>query len=253
MANVDQLIKNLVSFRTRSAAKLELLGKGAEAVAPLIKAMQSRHEGVRWSAIAILGELHAKEALPHLVEALGDPEVQTAAADALENITGESFGEDQDAWRRWLDMNAEGAVPQSDRAQTNSLSDDELVRQAFAGTQVAIEKTERGYVLSVPLDDRGQKVYVSFTTKDSDGVLLAVSYTRCGPADAKHYEWALRQNLKMSAGAVAVADVGGKPEFVIVDVLVRDHITPEMLAESVLRLAKKGDKIEAALTKSDQF
>ena len=55
----------------------------------------------------------------------------------------------------------------------------------------------------------------------------------------------------MSAGAIAVTDIDGKPGFVIVDVLVRDSATPQLLMDSVKRIARKGDQLEAALTKAD--
>jgi HEAT repeat protein len=253
MPTVDELIKDLVNFRTRSVAKSALLELGDEVIEPLIKAMDSGYASVRWSAVTILGELRAKQALPHMVTALKDPDVRTAAADALKNLTGENFGEDYDAWQRWLALGADTAAAGESSATSGGASAAELVKQAVHGTDISAEKTERGYTLRVTLADRHQDVHVSSSAKDSDGAALLVVHTRCGPANAKHYEWALRQNVKMSAGAIAIADVAGKPAFVIVDVLVLDEATPGMLIEAVRRLARKGDQLESALTKADQF
>jgi len=248
MANIDELIDRLKNFRTQSAAKNALLEMGEPAVQPLIEALNSRQASVRWSAASILGELGAKQAIPDLIERLRDDEIRSGVVEALHHITGEDFGEDYDAWKRWLDI---GAGETGAAAPAAAQSDADLVAAAVYGTDVSAEEKAPGYLLRVPLGDRHQDVTVNFHAKDSDGVRLLVVYTRCGPASTKHYEWALRQNVKMSAGAIAIADVAGNPEFVIVDVLVHDSVTPQLLIESVRRIARKGDQLEAALTKAD--
>ena len=252
MATVQELIDRLKDFRTRSAAKNALLEKAEQAVTPLITAVRSPNASVRWAAVSILGELRAREAVPELVEALRDEDVHSAAVEALQRITDEEFGDDYDAWKRWLGMESGEAGPAAP-AEGGIAQDDDLVKQAVYNTDVSAEQTSSGYVLRVPFSDRHQDVTLNLHAKDSDGVALVVVYTRCGPSKAKHYEWALRQNVRMSAGAIAVADVGGKPEFVIVDVLVRSAVTPRLLIESVQRVARKGDQLEAALTKGDEF
>jgi len=248
MANVDELIDRLKNFRTRSAAKNALLEIGEPAIPPLIQALKSRQASARWSAASILGGLGAKQAIPDLIEGLRDPEIRSGVVEALRRITGEDFGEDYDAWKRWLDI---GGGEAKAGAPATAQSDADFIAQAVYGTDVSAEEKGHGYVLRVPLGDRHQDVTANFRAKDSDGIPLLVVYTRCGPATAKHYEWALRQNVKMSAGAIAVTDIDGKPGFVIVDVLVRDSATPQLLMDSVKRIARKGDQLEAALTKAD--
>jgi len=248
MASVDELIERLKDFRTRSAAKNELLDMREQAVGPLIKALDGINDRVRWTAITILGELGARDAVPKLVEAVNDADVHSAAVEALEHITGEGFGDDYDAWKRWLGINGEGETPRQD-ADEPALSDGNLIRKAVYGTDISAE----GSTLRVPFGDRHQDVMINFKPTDSSGTPLLVVYTRCGPAKPKLFEWALRQNVRMSAGAIAIADVKGKPEFVIVDVLVRSAATPDQLIESVRRVARKGDELEAALSESDTF
>ncbi|MFO7898896.1 MAG: HEAT repeat domain-containing protein [Planctomycetota bacterium] len=250
MPNVDELISQLRDFRTRSAAKTALLEKGEKAVDPLVQALNGPYDSVRWTAATILGELQAKPALPHLVEALKDDEIRSAAEEALQHITGEDFGDDYDAWKRWLDM---GEAGNPEGPTVSAQPDGDLVNQAVYNTEVSAEQKPGGWVLRVPLGNRHQDVTLNLQAKDSDGVPLLVAYTRCGPAQEKHYEWALRQNVRMSAGAIAVTDVENKPEFVIVDVLVREAVTPRMLIESVRRVARKGDQLENALTKADEY
>jgi hypothetical protein len=251
MADVEELIDRLKDFRTRSAAKDALLEIGEPAVGPLRKALKSRYESVRWSAVTILGELRAKQAVPDLIEALKDIDVQSAAVEALQHITGEEVGEDYEEWRRWQEMAGRGGAEEGMPAE--GPTDADIVNEAVYETDISAEETARGYVLRVPLGDRHQDVVVNFAARDSEDSPLAVVYTRCGEADPKHFEWALRQNVRMSAGAIGIADVGGKPQFVIVDVFVRSTLTPGLLIQSVRRLARKGDQLEAALTKADDY
>jgi hypothetical protein len=251
MATVEELIERLRDFRTRYAAKNELLEMGAAAVPPLIQAVDSRNPSVRWAAVAMLGEIGARQAVPRLVEAVRDETIRTAAVEALQHISQQDFGADYDAWKRWLDM-GQGAADAA-QLEVHAQADGDLIREAVYGTDVSAEGHSRGYVLRVPLGDRHQDVFINFKARDSEGAALVVIYTRCGPANAKHYEWALRQNVHMSAGAIAVADIEGKPEFVVVDVLARTIVTPGLMIESVRRVARKGDQLESALTKADRL
>lgn len=252
MATVDELVEQLKDSRTRSAAKDALVGLGGRAVRPLLGALRSRNVSVRWSAASILGELSAREAIPELVEALNDPHVHSAAVEALQHITGEELGDDYDAWKRWVELE-EGEREPSGAPTVELESDGDLVRRAVDGTEVTAEKRPHGYMLRVPVGERHQDVFVNFRARDSDGGLLVAVYTRCGAADPKQYEWALRQNLRMSAGAVAVTDLEGKPHFVIVDVLVRAVLTPGLILETVRRVARKGDQLESALSSADRY
>lgn len=251
MATIQELISQLRNFRTRSSAKDALFAKGEEATEPLISAIRDANVGVRWAVVSILGELAAKRAVPDLVEALKDPDVRSAAADALRRITGKDHGQDYQAWKQAVA--ADGSAPGTDEGAPGGATDADLVRQAVYGTDISAEDKGAAFTLCVPIVDRHQDVTLNFRAKDADGVHLVVVYTRCGPADQKYYEWALRQNVKMSAGAIAVADIEDKPNFIVVDVLVRTETTPSLLLESVRRVARKGDQLESALTKADEY
>jgi len=253
MASVEELIGQLRNFRTRPAARRALVGKGDEAVGPLIEAVRTGHDSVRYPAISALGELRAAKATPALVEALKDPSLGSAAADALRSITDQKFGAAYEPWRRWLAAQGGAGVGGGPEPPAVGLGDDDLVREAVYGTDISAEQKSPGYLLRVPLGNRHQDVTINFKAKDSDGNALVVAYTRCGPAAEKHYEWALRQNIKMPAGAIAIADIDGHANFVVVDVLARSTVTPQILIESVRRTARKGDQLESALTKADEY
>ena len=147
----------------------------------------------------------------------------------------------------------EGGAAGSGGSGDGALGDADLVNKAVYGTDVSAEQKGSTYVLRVALADRHQDVTINMKAKDSAGLPLVVAYTRCGPADEKHYDWALRQNVKMSAGAIAVVDIEDHPNFVVVDVMARSVVTPQLLINSVGRIAKKGDELEAALTKADNY
>jgi len=249
MATVEELISELRNFRTRSSAKDALVEKKDEAVEPLISVIRDNNVGVRWAAVSILGELGAKKATADRVEALKDPDVRSAAADALRRITGEDHGQEYGAWKQAV---AAGGAPGTGECPGGA-TDADLVREAVYGSDVSAEEKGAVFVLRVPMGDRHQDVTLNFRAKDADGVQLLVAYTRCGPANQKYHEWALRQNVKMSAGAIAIADIEGKPNFVVVDVLIRAEATPSLLLESVRRVAHKGDQLESALTKADEY
>ncbi len=57
----------------------------------------------RKAAARALGETWDKRAVAPLIKALGDEKwnVRKVAAKALERITGQSFGEDQERWQKW--------------------------------------------------------------------------------------------------------------------------------------------------------
>jgi len=91
----------------RMAAVALSYRQGAEGVPLLVEALQDRSADVRQRAAVTLGRLGAEgsEAVPALIEALDDSNrpVRQAVSGALFQITGQRFGEDQAAWRAWLE------------------------------------------------------------------------------------------------------------------------------------------------------
>ena len=251
MATIEELIAGLRHFRTRPAAKRALIEKGEEAIGPLIEAVRSGHSSVRYPAVSALGELKANEATPDLIDALDDSNLNSVAADALRMITGADCGHAPDAWRKWLA--GESGDTAGSAAGGETLGDADLINKAVYGTDVSADQKGSTYLLRVSLGDRHQDVTINMKAKDSAGKPLVVAYTRCGPADEKHYDWALRQNVKMSAGAIAVVDIEDHPNFVVVEVMSRSTVTPQILIDAVRRIAKKGDELESALTKADEY
>lgn len=112
------MLRNLASEseNTVFAATLELGNmKDRRAIASLVEVLRTHSDYyVRLGAATALGEIGAVDAVPALIDALGDADelVRTAAGDALEAITRENIvflagaseserAKAQEAWRRW--------------------------------------------------------------------------------------------------------------------------------------------------------
>jgi len=269
-----QLVDQLRGFRSRKDAMNELLMLGEAALPELIRALGHPMENVRWAVQQVLVRLGGDAVVQTLIEILDDPTRRNEAADVLRQITGQSITADRQAWAAWHQQGkvprpaAEPvAAPPEDTAeapttavepaatppQPEPLSDDEIVQAAIRDTETAVRQHSGGYVLTVPLEGRRrQRVTVSFSARDFEGEPLVVVYTECGPADPKNHEWALRQNVRMSFGAIALRDRGGVPTFVMVNTHPRATLDVDELRKSILILAEHGDKLEKAITKADE-
>ena len=99
---------------TRAAAA-EAIGKmgpaAAAAVPDLAKAINDKDYNVSWNALSALDGIgpDAKEAVPALIARLesGEKSLDYMVVNALESITGQEYGEDAAAWRRWYEANQE--------------------------------------------------------------------------------------------------------------------------------------------------
>ncbi|MEX2649549.1 MAG: HEAT repeat domain-containing protein [Alphaproteobacteria bacterium] len=96
------LIDGDARLRPTAARVLGDLGD-AKAVPALLDALTDGDGQVRWQAAWSLGRVGDDGAIEPLIEALGDRDgdVRWFAAWSLAEITGQSFGEDQDAWQAW--------------------------------------------------------------------------------------------------------------------------------------------------------
>jgi HEAT repeat protein len=96
----------------RKTARLELLGGGADLLR-VVEALLREDEDPTFRAelLLLLGDRRRDDALGLLAAGLRDqhPRVVTAAAEALEAVTGEAAGYDPEAWARVLDARARRA------------------------------------------------------------------------------------------------------------------------------------------------
>jgi len=237
--DVARLVEELHNPRTRRAARHKLIA--ARAVEPLLQCLESHNESVAWAAVESLGELRAAEAVEPLIRMIERGRLPLDACEALILITGKDHGLNAEHWRAAADLPTAG-----------ELDVVECVKQAaeLLGVEPSGSGTAYQFHLSLP-EGRRQKVAVFFEQKDSHGHKLVVVYSECGPAKAKHYEAVLRKNLTMPAGAFAIRDVDGAPNFVIVDTMMADLVTPRALAKRIENIAARADGVEKSLSPQD--
>ncbi|MCA9116939.1 MAG: serine/threonine protein kinase [Planctomycetaceae bacterium] len=128
-----------------------------------------------------------------------------------------------------------------------------LLREAF-GEHSAITWTRDNshYTLKVGLPDgRSQKVYLELDRRDTSQPLLLI-YSVCGPADAGYFETALRLNSVVPHGGLAIRDVEGESQFIMVDTYPRSTVDAEEIRRSVMEIACRADEIEHLLTGEDR-
>jgi HEAT repeat protein len=77
--------------------------------APLIDALKDINADVREAAVQALGEIKDARAVAPLIAVLKDEDrvVCYEAAETLEKITGQDFGDNQESWQSWWEANKE--------------------------------------------------------------------------------------------------------------------------------------------------
>ncbi len=240
----QSLVDQLYDPHTRRSARQKLVR--ARAVGPLLDCLKSPNESVMWAAIESLGELRATEAVGPLIELLARGVLAFDVGEALLRITGQKFDGDVQAWQKWFAKTGGKTRVELDAAECIQLTAQYLgVKPSGSGKSYRLK-------LSLP-EGREQRVAVFFGRKDERKDSIAVIYSECGPADPKQYEAALRKNLTIPSGALAIRDVGGRAIFVMVDTVREELLTPSTLAKKIENIAACADGIEKSLTKEDRY
>jgi len=220
---------------------------GAEAVEPLIAALDTRNASVQWAVIGALREIGDSRAVAPLVGLLGTGKAdESAVIAALAAITGENHGSDIQKWRAMAT-----SMPEPTPAGQVHESNEDLVRAATQGTDIDVTVEGEKVSCRVPLTaGRFQNVQV-LPAKDPDGEALIAFYTECGPDDPSKYKWALRKNLFIPHGRYALRKVGEENMFVMVEILPRHSTHTDDVLKTVRTLAEKGDRLEKFLREED--
>ena len=245
MADTDALVRDLRSFRTRKQAMSELIEKGEDAVDALIDALGSAYEGVPWAAVRCLGMIGSEKAIEPLIDCVGKSHLRDSACWALSRITGKNFGQDAAAWKRWFIGGEEkGVSPESGP----DLEDTTLLREALRGLDAETKISGKSCLIRLRLDPaRQQTVRVVLGAADMDQCPIALVYSECGPADPKHYEYALKTNITLPYGALAIRSVDGEDRLVMFNSLLRQGLTPLALRKSIVTIGERADKVEKRL------
>jgi len=252
MKGAAKLVRMLHSFQTRSRAMDELIWMGEAAVDTLVEVLGNRSGAVRWAAIKCLSDIGDERAVEPLIGLLDSPSDRSNACDALARLTGQKQGQNADAWQRWWQKES-GQAPEEGAAPAEEPSDEDLVQAAVTGLEADVAWGKKGASLTIALPkDRRQKVQILASQKDPQGSALVIVYSECAPAAAAQYEWALRRNLHMPYGALAIRESSRGPMFVMFNTLLRQGLSPTALRKSILAVARGADAVEKGLTGEDK-
>lgn len=127
-----------------------------------------------------------------------------------------------------------------------------IIMDISKGTLMTHKKIEKGFEINIPLpDNRKQKVYVTTGRRDSDGEEIYQIFTICVKADPSLYEFALKMNMEIDYGALAITEFYGEDYLVMVDTQLVKSAQPIEIEKSIIALAEIGDDIERILTGED--
>lgn len=99
---------------------------------------------------------------------------------------------------------------------------------------------------------RRQIVYVEPSDHAVADRLLVIS-SLCGEARPEYFETGLRLNAQMSHGGLAIREINGIAQFVMIDTYPRGTVDVEEIRRTVLELASRADAVEKLLTNADQY
>jgi serine/threonine protein kinase len=126
-----------------------------------------------------------------------------------------------------------------------------LVRDSLRGLACQVQGQDGHYrvLLDVP-GGRRQEVFIEIGAGRSGQKLVTV-YSVCGPAEAAHYEFALRLNAELAYGGLSIRQVEGRPMFVMARAYPRGRVSPAEIRDVLREIARRGDWVEEQLTSVD--
>jgi serine/threonine-protein kinase len=149
---------------------------------------------------------------------------------------------------------ASALIEQIDIVEGHLRDTDGLVRDGLAGLDCLIQKSATDlFRVIVPVPgDRLHEVYIEVVEGRKRERLLTV-FSVCAPADARHYEFALRLNAELTYGGLSIRHVNGAPMFVMSRTYARGNVTPSDIRAAVVEIARRGDWVEQQLTSTDLY
>lgn len=197
------------------------------------------------------------------IEALGDTKetwvrrrdaaefLGSLASHAIRALRASQDTEDVDV--RGAIQRALTTVGVSDSGATADLSLEQLARCCEKPEERTVVVEEKRFRVDVRLKgDRLQRVFLEGHRR-RDGVDIVRVYTYCGKATPESLAWALRANMKLTHGWLALTDRDGEDYLVLVDTYEKSETEPMRVKESVKAVAHYGDWIEGTLSGLDEL
>jgi hypothetical protein len=130
---------------------------------------------------------------------------------------------------------------------------EDIARGLAKDGERSVSAVEHGYAVDVRLKGgRHQCVYIG-THEIREGAPLIRVMTLCGSPTDTTFEWALRANVMLTHGAIALLETQGEQHIAIVRYFLMSEITPRDIRESVKEIARYGDWIEWKLSGKDDL
>jgi serine/threonine protein kinase len=128
-----------------------------------------------------------------------------------------------------------------------------LVRESTKGIDCFIQGYRDTFRVITPLPgDRLQEVVIEVTEEEDHERYLSV-FSVCGPADPKHFAYALKLNAHLTYGSISIHKVLGAPMFVMSRTFLLDTARPDDIRDALIEIARHADHVEKKLTRTDQY
>ena len=128
-----------------------------------------------------------------------------------------------------------------------------LVRESVAGLDCFVQGSHDHYRILFQLsNERLQEVYLEVTPGKQGERVLSV-FSVCGPAEPKHFEYALRLNANLAHGSLSIRNVNGQPMFVMTRTHPSSQIRAADVRATLLEIARRSDHVEQQLTDADLY
>jgi serine/threonine protein kinase len=140
-------------------------------------------------------------------------------------------------------------------AVAGDLPDVECLLGSAFGTQPNVSWTRCGEKFCVEVrlpEGRRQMVHIEPSAHSVADRLLLI-YSQCGEARPEYFEKGLRLNGQMAHGGLAIREIDGTPQFVMIDTYPRATVDAEEIRRSVLELASQADAVEKLLSGLDRY
>ena len=128
-----------------------------------------------------------------------------------------------------------------------------LLRESVEGIDCFIQGAGDHFRILFKLpNNRLQEVYLDVAPNRHNERLLTV-FSVCCPAEPRHYEFALRLNAELPAGALSIREVNGQAMFVMTRTFPRGHAQPAAIRTALVDIARRSDRVEQQLTQADVY
>ncbi len=206
--------------------------------------MLTGHVPYPCGSISVLAERVQNEPVPDLRQARADVPLEIAECVA-QLMAKTPANRPQTATEALALLNAvAGEVPDIES----------LLSTAFRGQRnVTWTHRDEEFRIEVRLPEGRRQIVCVEPSEHAVADRLLLIYSRCGEARPEYFEAGLRLNAQMAHGGLAIREIDGTPQFVMIDTYPRSTIDAEEIRRSVLELASRADAVERLISAIDRY